>query len=104
MIDQHAIKYATEYLDQQFAKGEQADLIGMLNHVDYFERVVMVLDEVNETLRQRPLVYFERIDGRITFNQSGGERELAKEDLDRNVRMYHEWFESFYNVRLNFRE
>ena len=94
MIDEFAVKFATEYLVKQFKKGETADLVGMLNHVDYFERVVMVLDEVNETLKQNPSVYVQRIDGRIVFNQSQGDREITEEDLNRNVQMYHEWFEA----------
>jgi hypothetical protein len=94
MIDDFAIKFATEYLDRQFDKGEPADLVGMLNHVDYFERVVMVLDEVNETLRRCPSVYFQRLGGRIVFNQSFGDREITEDDLNRNVRMYFEWFKA----------
>lgn len=98
MIDDFAVKYATEYLDKQFSKGEPADLVGMLNHVDYFERVVMVLNEVNDALRQRPSVYVQRVDGRIVFNQSAGDREITEEDLDRNVRLYHQWFEAQYRA------
>ncbi len=98
MIDELAVKFATEYLDKHLAKGGPADLVGMLNHVDYFERVVMVVDEVNETLRQRPSVYVQRIDGRIVFNQSHGDREITEEDLSRNVQMYRKWFEVQYKA------
>lgn len=94
MIDDFAIKFAIEYLNKQFANGETADLVGMFNHVDYFGRVVMVLDEVNEALRRTPSVYVQRIDGRIVFNQSKGDREITDEDLNRNVQMYQEWFEA----------
>lgn len=96
MIDEYAVKFATEYLDRQFASGEPADLVGMLNHVDFFDRVVMVLDEVNEVLKQRPSVYVQQSNGRVIFNQSSGDREITDEDLHRNVEMYHEWFESYY--------
>lgn len=96
MIDHIAVNCAIEYLDKQFAKGEPADLVGMLNHVDYFERVVMVVDEVNETLRQRPSIYVQRIDGRIVFSQSAGDREITDDDLNRNAQMYHEWFQDQY--------
>jgi hypothetical protein len=98
MTDEFAVKYATEYLDRQFAGGKPADLVGMLNHVDYFERVVMVVDEVNETLRQRPSVYVRRIDGRVVFNQSDGDREITEEDMSRNVQMYQKWFEAQYKA------
>jgi len=97
-MDQFAVKYAIEYLDKRFEKGEPADLVGMLNHVDYFERVVMVLEEVNETLKQCPSVYVQRIDGRIVFDQSTGDREIAEEDLDRNTEMYQEWFKAQYKA------
>lgn len=43
MIDEFAVKFATEYLDKQFAKGESVDLVGMPNHVDYFERVTQAV-------------------------------------------------------------
>ena len=98
MIDEFAVKFATEYLDKHFAEGGPADLVGMLNHVDYFERVVMVVDEINETLRQRPSVYVQRIDGRVVFNQSDGDREITEEDLSRNVQMYRKWFEAQYKA------
>jgi hypothetical protein len=104
MADEFAIQFATEYLDQQFAGGKPADLVGMLNHVDYFERVVMVVDEVNETLRQRPSVYAQRIDGRIVFNQSAGDREITDEDLSRNVQMYEKWFAAQYKALQDNRE
>ena len=93
MIDDFAVKFETEYLDKKFDKGEP-DLVGMLNHVDYFERVVMVVDEVNETLRQRQSIYVQRIDGRIVFSQSLGDREITEDDLNRNVQMYYEWFKA----------
>lgn len=96
MIDESAVKFATEYLDRQFASDEPADLVGMLNHVDYFERVVMVLEEVNETLKQRPSIHVRRVEGKIIFNQSDGDREVTEEDLRRNVQMYYEWFEAYY--------
>jgi hypothetical protein len=98
MIDEFAVKFATEYLDKRFANGDPADLVGMLNHVDYFDRVVMVVNEVNETLKQRPSVYVQRIDGRVVFNQSDGDREITEEDLDRNVQMYNKWFEAQYKA------
>jgi hypothetical protein len=43
VIDEFAVKFATEYLDKQFAKGESVDLVGMPNHVDYFERVTQAV-------------------------------------------------------------
>jgi hypothetical protein len=96
MIDEFAIKFATEYLDKQFASDAPADLVGMLNHVDYFDRVVMVLEEVNATLSKRPSVYVQRINGRVVFNQSDGDREITEEGLSRNVQMYNEWFGAQY--------
>ena len=98
MIDQSAVKYAIEYLDSRFEKGEPADLVGMLNHVDYFERVVMVVDEVNETLKQCPFVHVQRVGGRIVFNRSAGDREITEEDLSRNVQIYLEWFKAQYKA------
>ena len=69
MIDEYAIQFAIEYLEGKFASGEPADLIGMLNHVDYHERVVMQRQELDEALRKCPSVYVQRLDGRIIFTQ-----------------------------------
>lgn len=87
MIDEFAVKFAIEYLDRKFANGEPADLVGMLDHVDYFDRVVMVWEEVLEVLRQRPSVYVHRVDGRVIFTKLSGDREITEEDLERNVQI-----------------
>jgi len=92
MIDEIAVKLAIEYLDGHFANGEPADLVGMLNHVDFYERVVMVREEIQEVLNQRPSVYVQRVDGRVIFTQSSGDREITEEVLKRNVQMYHDGF------------
>lgn len=96
MIGEYAVKFAMEYLDGQFAKGEPADLVGMLNHVDYFERVLMILDEVYEVLRERPTVFVQRVDGRVVFNRIAGDREITEDDLKRNSRMYSDEFWAKY--------
>ena len=96
MIDEFAVKFAIEYLDRSFANGEQADLVGMLNHVDYFERVVMDREEVLQALKQSPSVSIQRVDGRIIFNQSSGDQEITEEDLQRNVQMYKDEFWAKY--------
>ena len=98
MADEYVVKAAMEYLDRRFGAGEPADLVGMLNQVDYFVRVVMILDEVNETLTKSPSVYVKRVDGRIIFNQLSGEREITEEDLNRNVQMYKQWFDAQHNA------
>ena len=96
MIDEFAVKLAIEYLDRNFAKGAPADLVGMLDHVDYYDRVVMVMEEVQEVLKQRPSVYVQRVDGRVIFTQSSGHREITEEDLERNVRMKTDEFWAKY--------
>ena len=63
MIDKYAVELATEYVEKQFATGKSADLVGMLNHVGYFERVVMVLDEVNEQWQDFPRFTFSELMG-----------------------------------------
>ena len=97
-LDEFAVRFAVEYLDKQFATGKPADLVGMLNHVDYFERVEMVLEEVNQTLRRRPAIHVQRISDRIVFDQQSGDREITDEDLNRNVQMYKEWFDAQHNA------
>lgn len=96
MIDEFAVKLAVEYLDRNFAHGTPADLVGMLDHVDYYDRVVMVLEEVQEVLKQRPCVYVQRVDGRVIFIQSCGDREITEEDFERNVQIKTEEFWAKY--------
>lgn len=101
MIDEFAVKLAIEYLDWSFAKGKPADLVGMLNHVDYYDRVVMVREEVQEALNQRPSVSVQRVEGRVTFTQSSGDREITEEDLERNHQIYHDEFWAKYRQMQN---
>jgi hypothetical protein len=90
MIDEIAVKFAIEYLDRSLAKGEPADLADMLNHVDYYERVVMEKEEVLEVLNQRPTVYVQRVNGRVVFTHSAGDREITEDDLNRSVALYQD--------------
>jgi hypothetical protein len=92
MFSEHAIKLATEYLDRCFKNDKQATLVGMLNHVDYFDRVVMELDEINAALSQRPSVFVHRTEGQIEFRSSGVERTITEDDLQRGIEQYHEYF------------
>ena len=101
MIDEHAVKFAVEYLDRRFANGEHADLVGMLKHVDYFERVVIVREEVQEALKERPSVFMQRVDGRVIFTKTFGGREITDEDLERNTQMYRDEFWAEYRELQN---
>jgi hypothetical protein len=92
----HIIKLGTEYLDYHFSRGETPTLVGMLNHIDYYERNVANLDEVNEILNQRPAVFFERTDKEIVFNSTGGERTLTVEDLNQGIVDYQNDFDRRY--------
>ena len=92
-MDERAVQLAVEYLEQQFARGEPADLPGMLMHVDAYERVVMVREEIDEMLRRSPSVCVTQSpSGRIIFTQSSGDREISDEDLARNIQMYRDDF------------
>ena len=96
MSDENAIKLAKEYLELQFQRGELADLVGMLNHVDYYDRVVIVLAELDDVLSQCPSVSTQLVEGRIIFTQSTGNRGITREDFDRNVQLYHDAFWAKY--------
>jgi hypothetical protein len=81
MIDDHSVKLATKYLDESFTADERPTLVGMLNYVDYFNRIVMKCNEVNQVLLERPEVYVQRIDCKIFFSQASGDREITPDDL-----------------------
>ena len=104
MIDAYAVKLAIEYLDLRFKNNQPADLPEMLDHVDYYDRVVMALDEVNEVLRQRPSVYVQRVGGRVFFNQSSGDREITEADLERNIKIRTDEFWARYKELNEHRE
>jgi hypothetical protein len=89
MVEQTAVNLALKYLDECSLKGKQASLVGMLEYVDYYERVVLVLDEVNEVLTQRPSLCFDSVDGQILFKTGLGRHEMTSEELMRGVQAYH---------------
>jgi hypothetical protein len=95
----HLVKLGTEYLDNHFSRGENPTLVGMLNHIDYYERNVANLDEVNEILNQRPAVFFQRTDKGIVFNSTGGERTLTVEDMNQGIVDYQNDFDRRYKER-----
>lgn len=92
MIEEHVVGLAVKYLEEKFAEGAPADLPGMLNYVDYYDRVVMLGEEVGEVLHRCPSVYVQRTGGRVIFTHSAGDRGITEEDMNRNVLMYHEDF------------
>ncbi len=96
MIDDFAVNLAVEYLERSFAKGEPADLVGMLDHVDYYDRVVMVREEVQEVMDRCPSVYVHRVDGRVFFTKSPGDREITEEDMERNAQIKTDEFWAKY--------
>ena len=96
MADEFVVKSAIEYLQRRFASGEPADLVGMLNHVDYYVRVVMIRDEIQEVLKRCPGVCVQRLDGRIIFMQADGDCEIGEQDLQRNVQMHNDQFWASY--------
>jgi hypothetical protein len=96
VIDDYAVKLATEYLDHSLGKEKPATLVDMLGYVDAHDKVVLTLEEVNEALKQRPSAHLQRVDGRVIFNQSSGDREITEDDLKQNVQMYHDAFWALY--------
>lgn len=96
MIDDYAVKLATEYLDHFLGKEKPATLVDMLGYVDAHEKVVLTLEEVNAALTQRPSAHLKRVDGKVIFNQSSGDREITEDDLKQNVEMYEDAFWALY--------
>jgi hypothetical protein len=92
MISDHAVKLATKYLDYCFEKNKEATLVGMLNEVDYRERVILNLEEVNEALTQRPSVYVQRVDEKVIFSSTNGDRAITAADLQQGIEDYRDWF------------
>lgn len=101
MIDEHAVQFALKYLDECRESGEQAHLVMMLEYVDYYDRMILNVDEANEVLKRRPDAFFTREEGRILFNWTAGERELNKDDLIRNIAMYEADFWERYTKLQN---
>jgi hypothetical protein len=92
----HVVTLGSEYLDYCLSRGNTPTLVGMFNHIDYNQRNVANLDDVNEILNQRPEVFFQRTDKGIVFNSTGGERTLTREDMNRGYVDYRNDFHRRY--------
>jgi hypothetical protein len=88
MIAKHVVNLALKYLDETLAKSELPTLIVMLEYVDYYDRSIMVLDEVNQIFRERPGLCVQRVDGKITFTMTEGDRVISAEDLGQSIHAY----------------
>jgi hypothetical protein len=92
VFSEHSLKLATEYLDRTFGSNKQPTQVEMLGYVDYFDSLVMELDEANAALTQRPSVFVHRIEGQIEFRSSGVDRTVTEDDLQRGIEQYREYF------------
>jgi high-affinity K+ transport system ATPase subunit B len=92
MIDDHVVALALKYLDYCFEKDKEATLVGMLNEVDYRDRVILNKDEVNKALKQRPSAYVQRMNAKVIFVSSDGDRTITAEDLEKGIEDYRNWF------------
>ena len=75
MIDDYAVKLATEYLDHFLGIENPATLVDLLGYVDAYDKVVLTVEEVNAALScASPSTHLKRVDGRIIFTQSSGDQ------------------------------
>ena len=54
MISERVVRLITEYFDECATSKSQATLVGILGYVDYRNKTLPMVEEVNEALRQRP--------------------------------------------------
>ena len=92
MISAHIVELATEYLDQCAATNQQPTLVGVHWHIDGRNKSLPLLEEINEALLQRPLVYVQRAGGTVTFSDSGIERTISAADMKQADKQYRREF------------
>lgn len=92
MINEDAVSLAKEYLDLRFSESKEATLVGMLWYIDGRDKIILLLDEVNETLRQHASVYVQRADGKIIFALTGSDRTVKADELEQAIIDYRNEF------------
>lgn len=88
MVDESVVQLATEYLDRYLEDEKGANLVGMLWYVDAREKLVPELDEVNEALARRPSARVHRVEGKVIFTATDGERTILQSDWDQGYSDY----------------
>lgn len=92
MINEGVVSRIKSYLDLRFSEQREATLVDMLWYVDGLDKMIPVLDEVNEALRQHASAYVQRAGGKVTFTPIGSERTVAADDLEQAFFSYREQF------------
>jgi hypothetical protein len=92
MINEGAVSRAKEYLDLRFSESKEATLVEMLWYIDGHDKIIPMLDELNETLRQHASVYVQRADGKIIFAPTGSNRTVKAHELEQAIIEYRNEF------------
>ncbi len=98
MINSRSVELATEYLDQYAEKNQQPTLVGMHWHIDGRNKTLPLAEEINEALRQRPLVYVQRAGGTVVFSHNGHDRTVTAEDMKQADKQYRREFATAYRA------
>jgi len=92
MVSASVVRLAVDYLDQSAANGETATLVGMHWYIDSRNKVIPLLEEINEALSQRPGVFVQRSPEGVVFTSSGTERAVTSKDMKQADRRYRQEF------------
>jgi len=93
MVNESVVQFGVEYLNRCLAARKQATLIQMLEHIDYFDRLIASADEINAVLAQFPSVFIERSNGQILFSSIGHEKTVPEEEAHQAYLDYNEDFQ-----------
>jgi hypothetical protein len=92
MINEGVVSLAQRYLDLRFAENREGTLVEMVWYIDARDKMIPLLDEVNEALRRHASAYVQRADVKIIFTRAGSDRTITDEDLERAIINYREEF------------
>jgi hypothetical protein len=84
------VKFAIEYLEHAFKKGEQPTLVGMCGYADWRDHLLIELAEVNEALSRCPDLAVQRKEDQIIFvHATSGNRKVTEDEFKEALTQYH---------------
>ena len=96
MIDESVVELGLKYLDGCIASGEQPTLRSMINYIDYHDRLIANLDEINEVLRQHPTIFVRRDSGRAELATGTGDITITKDEWNLAYIEHKNWAKAEY--------
>lgn len=92
MIAPRVVQLAVEYLDECKKSNKPATLVGMHWFIDGANKTIPATEEINEALKQRPEMRFQRTKDNVVFSIHGSEVDVTNDDMMRAYKQYKKEF------------